>query len=67
MTMTCWFCGKPVNPALRETYRSISGWERPGKAGGSDIVLREPTGSYAHPTCIMLTRNGLNVRQETLV
>ena len=67
MTVYCYFCGEPVDPNLRSSWRSITGWERPGKQGGSDIVLREPTGAYAHPYCIDRTRDGVNVRQETLV
>ncbi len=73
MTVYCYFCGEPVDPNDRATWRSISGWERSagvrasGKHGGSDIVLRAPTGGYAHPFCIDRTRDGVNVRQETLV
>ena len=65
--VACIFCGRPVNPNRRDTYRTIEALDRPGKQGGSDVVLRKPTGRYAHPHCVDLERAGINVRQETLV
>ena len=62
----CTFCGEPVNPRSRSTYTRMQGWDRPGKAGGSDVVLRERLAEWAHPWCIDRERNGIHAQQETL-
>ncbi len=62
----CVFCGKPVDTNNRSTYRRVTGWDRPGKAGGSDIVLRERLQQWAHPFCVDRQRDGVSVHQETL-
>ena len=63
----CSFCSEPVDPNSRYTYTRISAWDRPGKAGGSDVVLRERLAEFAHPQCIDRVRNGINPKQETFV
>lgn len=67
MTATCTFCGKEVNPQSRQTYTRVVGWHRPGKAGGSDIVLRQLLNEWACPQCVDKVRWGVNVGQESLV
>jgi hypothetical protein len=65
--LLCVFCDEPVNPNSRFTYRSMKGFHRPGKAGGSDVVLREDTGQYAHPQCVDRERMGVSHAQQELV
>ena len=71
MTTACHFCGDPVDPLARDTYRRIAGWERKALAetrkGGSDIVLRTPVDEYAHSGCVTLVQNGLAVGQASLL
>lgn len=73
LEIRCEFCGEEVNPNAGTTWRRIAGWERhAGKAGtraggGSDIVLREPTGELACPTCIARLKSGVAVEQESLL
>ena len=55
MKDACHFCGKPVDPDGRSTYRSIEGWEgRRSKGGANTITLRQETGRYAHSSCVQL-------------
>jgi hypothetical protein len=65
----CEFCGELVDAQARETWHTMKGWERPGRAGGSDIALRKRTGmGFAHPHCVRREQEGLPpLRQETLV
>lgn len=67
----CPFCGNEIDPADRLVWRRVTGWERKGigqaRRGGSDIVLREPTGEAAHPECIDREQSGIHYRQETLI
>ena len=65
----CEFCGEPVDAELRETWHRVEGWERPGKAGGSDIALRRRTGEgFAHPMCVRREQQGLpSLRQTSLL
>jgi hypothetical protein len=66
VTVDCAFCGKPVDPRLRETWHRIVAWERKGRAGGSDVACRERHGDeYAHPACVALAQNG-HAGQTTL-
>lgn len=71
MTTQCTFCGRDIDPNSRYTYRRIQGWHRPGKAGGSDITLREPMGIFACPGCITLRkserRDHVTPGQQTLI
>jgi len=62
----CSFCGREVNPASRWTYTKIVGWHRPGKAGGSDISLRQKVDEYACPGCIESLKAGVAVEQEAI-
>ena len=70
--VTCPLCGELVDPVAPTTWRRISGWERSAHragaraGGGSDIVLREPVGDYAHPECIARAKAGLSAGQEAL-
>jgi hypothetical protein len=67
----CALCGRQIDPNAFGIYRQVTGWERKAKTaerrGGSDIVLRQPTGQHAHSFCVDRTRDGVNVNQETLV
>ena len=63
----CTYCTKPVDPNSRYTYTRVMGWDRPGKAGGSDISLRERLEVFACPTCIERIRSGVNPAQEAFV
>jgi hypothetical protein len=63
---TCSFCGKEVNPRSRLTYTRVTGWHRPGKAGGSDIVLRELLDEWACQWCIDQLRYGVHPAQQRL-
>ena len=71
MNVSCYFCGEPVDPLARDTYRRVVGWERKALAetrkGGSDIVLRTPVDEYAHSGCVVLVQNGLSPRQASLL
>jgi hypothetical protein len=64
---TCTFCGEEVNPHSRFTYTRVVGWHRPGKAGGSDITLRELLDEYACPKCIDQIRWGVHPSQQALM
>ena len=63
----CQFCGEPVDPLDKSTWRRIQGWERkaqgPTRRSGSDIALREPLEEYAHSSCIVLEKVGVGARQ----
>lgn len=69
MTLTCFYCPKPINPAV-DHPRKI-GWEykskSPSRRGGSDIILREPTGEWACVRCVQRLQSGLPVGQEALL
>jgi hypothetical protein len=71
LSVTCFYCGKSVDPTARETYRRVVGWERKAfmasRKSGSDIVLREARDEYAHPSCIALERDGIVVGQGSLL
>jgi len=62
-TTACFYCGEPVDPFSRFTWRRVVGWERKATAvsrkSGSDIALREPRDEYACDVCI--SRLKLNV------
>ncbi len=67
MRATCQFCREEMD-VDRFTWHHIEGWERPGKAGGSDVMLRKRTGKgFAHDLCLQRTKDGVSVRQETLI
>jgi hypothetical protein len=64
--MLCSLCNKPVSPSGRLVWQRTIGWARPGKAGGSDIVMRKGLDEWAHDECIQLERRGL-LNQESLI
>lgn len=67
--MSCSLCQRQLESGT-PTYRRVQGWERrsqgPSRRGGSDIVLREPTGEVACWACVERVRLGLAPTQETL-
>jgi hypothetical protein len=71
VNVACHFCGGPVDPTARETWRRIAGWERKGfgetRRGGSDIVLRAPVDEFAHAACVAAVLNGVAIGQTSLV
>lgn len=72
MSILCFFCKKPVDPSARSTSRQMVGWEHKSlktssRRGGSDIQMREPTGEFAHETCISLVKRGINPEQGSLL
>lgn len=48
----CQFCKEPVDPNSRLTWHRVTGWERPGKHGGSDIRGRQQQPGFAHDDCL---------------
>ena len=68
MEPKCSICDTPVRPRDKEVWTRVQGWERPGRAGGSDIVLREAVSPtvFACPTCIAGIRAGVHVDQLTI-
>ena len=71
MNVSCYFCGEPVDPTARDTYRRVVGWERKAvsesRKGGSDIVLRTAGDELAHGRCVLMVKTGLSPAQETLL
>jgi hypothetical protein len=71
LSVTCFYCGKSVDPTARETYRRVVGWERKAVAAtrksGSDIALREPRDDFAHAGCVALQREGIAIGQGSLL
>ena len=64
----CQFCGEPVDPHSRFTWHRVIGWARPGKAGGSDITLREKAGDvFAHDRCVSKAKAKLAPGQGALL
>jgi hypothetical protein len=64
----CAFCHEPIDPDSRLTWKRTIGWARPGKAGGSDVVLRRQFGAeFAHDHCIEKEKAGLAVGQISFV
>lgn len=64
----CLFCGLEIDAGSRYTWHHMEGWERPGKAGGSDVMLRERTGkAVAHDDCIRRQKAGVSARQTELL
>ena len=69
MTITyaqCSFCKQAVDAPSRYTWHRVAGWERPGKAGGSDIKGREQQPGFAHDDCLSRWLNGTH-GQEPLI
>jgi hypothetical protein len=67
LTRPCHYCSKPVDPKSRFTWHRITGWERPGRAGGSDIANRERDGDvFACDRCVRDVQLG-RIPQETLL
>jgi len=64
----CHYCGAEVRPDDREVWRLAVGWERPGQAGGSDIVCRTPArpARFACPPCVASLRATGNALQADL-
>jgi len=54
----CHYCGHDVDPNRRSTWHRVVGWERAGKAGGSDIVARQRVELFACNRCVDLVKNG---------
>ncbi len=69
MNAVCRFCGDPVDADSRLTWYRMEGWARPGKAGGSDVALRERAqpGEFAHDMCISREQQGVAALQESLL
>lgn len=69
MTVKCFFnCGNDVDTKSRYTWHRVIGWERPGKAGGSDVACRERHGDeFACDVCIRRLQAGVAPAQEALV
>lgn len=71
MNVVCYFCGEPVDPLARDTYRRTVGWERKAagesRKGGSDIVLRTAGEELAHGGCILMVKSGLSPAQASLL
>lgn len=65
----CDLCGDPVDPNNVFTWHRIEGWARRGKAGGSDVALREPhsDGGVAHDHCVRRAQQGIAPLQESLL
>jgi len=62
--MTCSLCGKPITSDTRKkAYRQIIGWSAPGRV---KVWGRKETGAFAHDTCVLRVKLGLNVEQEAL-
>ena len=64
---SCAFCNEQIDPNSRYTWRRMQGWHRPGKAGGSDVRLRETLDGYAHDHCLSRVMEHIHPAQETLV
>lgn len=68
---TCVHCAAEINP--QTDYRRVLAWERKAQSasrrGGSDIVLREPTGVdlWSCMFCIERLKRGVSVEQESLL
>lgn len=62
----CELCGEPVDPTSRFTWHRVVGWERKGKAGGSDIDLREKRDGWAHDFCVSLRQRGYQAGQLSI-
>ncbi len=63
----CELCGEPVDAQDRFTFHRMDGWERKGKAGGSDIVNRQPLERYAHAHCVYKERETGSAKQGALL
>jgi hypothetical protein len=70
LTVRCFYCGEPVDPQARTTWRRVTGWERKAAAssrrGGSDIALRQPLQEWACMHCVDRLQNGVNAAQLEL-
>ena len=71
MNTVCHFCGEPIDPTNRYTWRAVTGWERKAldrsRRSGSDIALREPRDEWAHDMCVSRARAGVAPLQESLL
>lgn len=71
MSVSCAYCGDPVDPNSSFTWRRVIGWERKAVAAsrrsGSDIVLREPRDEYACDICVSRLKRGVAPRQGALL
>lgn len=67
--LACFYCGDPVDPTDASAWRRVRGWDRRGRAGGSDIVMREPVvpGVMAHASCVERVKAVGTVDQGTLL
>lgn len=67
----CHYCGEPVDPLSRLTWRRVTGWERKAAASsrksGSDIALRESRDEYACDRCVARIRRGVAPTQSALM
>ena len=67
----CAFCRQLVDAESDDTWHRVEGWERKGKAGGSDIALRKrlyaaENNMFAHDHCVRREQQGIPALQETL-
>lgn len=62
----CSYCGEMVDAFDRTTFVRIIGWEKKGKSGGSDIVLRQRMDEWAHPHCVDKAKKKIPIGQGTL-
>ena len=66
--VTCAFCARDVDAESKETWHRVEGWERPGKAGGSDIALRQRVREgWAHDHCIRMEQGRIPALQEAML
>lgn len=67
----CAFCGRPVDPERRSTWRRIMAWERKGigrtRKSGADVAARTYLDEWACDGCVDRTRHGVGLRQESLL
>jgi hypothetical protein len=69
LTRSCTFCDKALDPDSRYTWHKVTGWERPGRKGGSDIAARTRDGeTFACDPCVRDLQAGrVPGRQESLI
>jgi hypothetical protein len=69
--VSCTYCGEPIDPEARTTWRRVLGWERAGMApsrkGGRDVVQREGLQEWACPSCVDRLRRGVAAGQGSLL
>lgn len=49
----CMYCHDECDPTAKGTARQVMGWVTPRDAGGANhIRFQNPTGAYAHVSCL---------------